>query len=125
MRIYHGLHITQNQDTQDRALARAPTPLLPLFQESAHAVPVIRHSMDVVRNAITHIKAGLTPVLTFDQPLFALAKQNQWKWPEKYRYGKEKIVVIFGGLDIKMEAIYMRQVIGDWLEVSGMKLFLV
>ena len=91
-----------------------PTALLPLFQESAHTVVMIRHSMDVVRNAVEYINAGQTPVLTFDQPLFALVKQIQWKWPEKY--GEEKIVVMFGGLHIEMAAL---KTIGDWLEGSG------
>lgn len=36
---------------------------------------MIRHSMDVVKSAVEHLNAGQTPVLTFDQPLFALAKQ--------------------------------------------------
>ena len=40
---------------------------------------MIRHSMDVVKNAVEHLNPGQTPVVTFDQPLFALAKQIQWK----------------------------------------------
>jgi len=52
--------------------------------------------------------------LTFDQPLFALAKQIQWKWPEKY--GNEKFVAMLGGLYIEMAAL---KTIGDWLDNSG------
>ncbi|KAJ8385878.1 hypothetical protein AAFF_G00179440 [Aldrovandia affinis] len=37
------------------------------------------------------------------QPLFALAKQIQWKWPESY--SEDQIVVIFGGLHIEMVAL--------------------
>ncbi len=102
----------QNQDKRDRIIT--PTALLPLFQESAHTVAMIRHSMDMVRRAVEHLNAGQTPVLTFDQPLFALAKQIQWQWPEKY--GEEKIVVMFGGLHIEMAAL---KTVGDWLEGSG------
>ena len=61
-----------------------PTALLPLFLDSAHTVAMIQHSMDVVKNAVEHVNPGQTPVITLDQPLFALAKQIQWKWPEKY-----------------------------------------
>ena len=75
---------------------------------------MIRHSMDVVKSAVVHLNAGQTPVLTFDQPLFTLAKQIQWKWPDKY--GEEKFVVMFGGLHIEMTAL---KTIGDWLESSG------
>ena len=102
----------QNQESVDRIIT--PTALLPLFHESAHTVTMIRHSMDVVKSAVVHLNAGQTPVLTFDQPLFTLAKQIQWKWPDKY--GEEKFVVMFGGLHIEMAAL---KTIGDWLESSG------
>ena len=44
-----------------------------------------------------------TPVVTFDQPFYAIAKQIQWKWPEMY--GEDKVVVTFGGLHIEMAAL--------------------
>ena len=70
--------------------------------------------MDVVKNVVQHLNPGQIPVVTFDQPLFALAKQNQWKWPENY--GENKLVVMFGGLHIEMAALMM---VGDWLQGSG------
>lgn len=91
-----------------------PTALLPLFLESAHTVAMIRHSMAVIRDAVQHLNPGQTPVITCDQPLFALAKQIQWKWPEVY--GEDKMVVLFGGLHIKMAAL---KTLGDWLQGSG------
>ena len=91
-----------------------PTSLLPLFQESAHTVAMIRHSIDVVRNAVQHLNPGQTPVLTCDQPLFTLAKQLQWKWPDTY--GEDKLVVMFGGMHIEMTAL---KTLGDWLQGSG------
>lgn len=91
-----------------------PTALLPLFQECAHSVAMIRHSMDVVKSAVENLNPGQTPVVTFDQPLYALAKQIQWKWPEKY--GEDKFVVMFGGLHIEMAAL---KAIGNWLQGSG------
>ena len=87
---------------------------LPLFLDSAHTMTMIRHSMDVVKNAVEHVNAGQTPVVTLDQPLFALAKQIQWKWPEKY--GEDKMVVMFGGLHIEMAAL---KTLSDWLRGSG------
>ena len=94
--------------------AICPTPLLPLFLESAHTVAMIKHSMDVVRNAVEYLNPGQTPVVTFDQPLFALVKEIQWKWPQDY--GEEKFVVLFGGLHIEMAAL---KTLGDWLQGSG------
>jgi len=51
-------------------------------------------------------------VIAFDQPLFALAKQIQWKGPD--RYGE--IVIHFGGLHIEMASL---RTLGDWLQGSG------
>ena len=70
--------------------------------------------MDVVRKAVEHLNPGQTPVVTFDQPFFALAKQIKWKWP--YEYGEDKFVVLFGGLHIEMAAL---KTLGNWLQGSG------
>ena len=73
--------------------------------------------MDVVKNAVENLNTGQTPVLTFDQPLYALAKQIQWKWPEKY--GEDQFVVMFGGLHIEMAAL--RLWVTGYVEVDGYK----
>ena len=88
--------------------------LLPLFLESAHTVAMIKHSLEVISKAVGHLNPGQSPVITFDQPLYALAKQIQFKWPEKY--GEEKLVVMFGGLHIEMATLKM---LGNWLQGSG------
>ena len=92
----------------------SPTAQLSLFVDSVHTVAMNRHSMDVVKNAVEHVNPGQTTVVTLDQPLFALAKQIQWKWPEKY--GEDKMVVVFGGVHIKMSAL---KTPSDWLQGSG------
>eukprot|EP00112_Aurelia_sp_Birch-Aquarium-sp1_P024416 Seg771.7 transcript_id=Seg771.7/GoldUCD/mRNA.D3Y31 product="hypothetical protein" protein_id=Seg771.7/GoldUCD/D3Y31 len=90
------------------------TALLPLFHESAHTVAMIRHSIDVTRQVIDHLNPYQTPVLTFDQPLYALAKQIQWKWPQNY--GEDQFFAMLGGLHIEMA---YQKAIGDWLQGSG------
>ena len=55
--------------------------MLPLFKEQAHSPAMIRHSMSVVRKAVQFLNPGQIPVVTFDQPLYAIAKQVQWNWP--------------------------------------------
>ena len=57
----------ENQEARD--ITVTPTVLIPLFQESAHTVVMIRHSIDIVRNAVEHLNLGQTPVLTLDQSL--------------------------------------------------------
>ena len=102
----------RNQESQDRIVTTSA--LLLLFHESAHTVAMIRHSIDVVRSAVEHLNPGQTPVVTVDQPLFALAKEIQWTRPD--RYGEESLVIMFGGLHIEMAAL---KTVGDWLDGSG------
>ena len=55
------------------------------------------------------------PVFVVDQPLFTVAKQIQWNWPDTI-YGEDKYLVMFGGLHIESAAL---KAIGSWLEGSG------
>ena len=64
--------------------------------------------------AVQKLNPGQVPVVTLDQPLYAIAKEIQWSWPEQY--GESKFVIMLGGLHIEMAAL---NVIGDWLEDSG------
>ena len=49
-----------------------------------------------------YLNPGQTPVLTADQPLFAIGKEIQWCFPE---LGEEKILMMFGGLHIEMSIL--------------------
>ena len=44
---------------------------------SVHSVAMIKHSMTIVKEVVQHLNPGQAPLLTADQPLFALAKQIQ------------------------------------------------
>lgn len=90
------------------------TSLFPLLRDQAHSVATIRHVMDKVRDTLSFLNPGQTPVITADQPLYALAKQIQWHWPE--HYGEDKFVIMFGGLHIEMTAL---KSIGTLLKDSG------
>ena len=74
--------------------------LLPLFYEKAATPAMIKHGMDVQKQAIKYLNPGQIPVTTFDQPLFALAKYVQWKWPATH--GEAVHVVMLGELHTKM-----------------------
>ena len=56
--------------------------------------------MWIQKQAIEYLNPGQIPVTTFDQPLFALAKYVQWKWPATH--GKAVHVVMLGGLQTEM-----------------------
>ena len=87
--------------------------LLPLFQENSKSITMMCHSMDVIQQAIEHLSPGQVPVITVDQPLFAICKEIQWTWLEKY--GEAKFVTVLGGLHIEMATM---KVLGDWLQDS-------
>ena len=88
--------------------------LLPLFYEKAATPSMIKHGMDVQREAIAFLNPGQIPVTTFDQPLFAIAKYVQWKWPSTH--GEHMHVVMLGGLHTEMA---LWRTLGDVLEGSG------
>ena len=56
------------------------------------------------------------PILTVDQPLYALAKKIQWLWPDEY--GEAHYVVLIG--DLLFGIAFLKFIGGDWLECSGL-----
>ncbi|KAH3859846.1 hypothetical protein DPMN_102667 [Dreissena polymorpha] len=71
--------------------------------------------MDKVKDTIAFLNPGQVVILTADQLLYALAKQIQWRWPDKF--GEDKIVMMFGGLQIEMAALNYRNVFASkWMD---------
>ena len=70
--------------------------------------------MDKVKETVAYLNPGQIPVIAADQPLYALAKQIQWHWPEQY--GEDKFAIMFGGLHIEMAGF---KSIGSLLQSSG------
>ena len=87
---------------------------LPLFPDDSKSVAMIRHSMDVIKDAVSQVNRGQIPVFTVDQSLYTLSKLIQWPWSRTH--GEDHFVVIFGGLHIEMTVL---KVLGDWLEDAG------
>ena len=79
------------------------TSLLPLLRDQAPSVATIRCVMDKIKDIVAILNPGQTPVNAADQPIYAVAKQIQWHWPNQY--GEEKLVMMFGGLHIEMAAL--------------------
>ena len=74
--------------------------LLPLFWDNAHSIAMIKHFISIVKTVVQHLNSGQAPVLTADQPLFALAMQIQWTWP--HTLGENHFVIMLGGLHTEM-----------------------
>lgn len=105
-------HASNQNFTENPHLAL--TQLMPLFYEKAATAAMVKHGMTVQRRATEFLNPGQIPVTAFDAPLYALAKQVQWKWPDTH--GEDKYVVMLGGLHTEM-AIW--STLGDYLEDSG------
>ena len=90
----------------------AQCPLLPLFYEKSATPAMIKHGMDVIRQAIQYLNPDRIPVTTFNQPLFALTKFVQWKWPDTY---SERVHVLGG----HYTEIALWHTLGDVLEGYG------
>ena len=104
---YHG-------ERQQHVNTRCQSSLLPLFAECAHSLAMIKHAITVVMKAVEHLNPGQTAVIAFDQPLFALAKEIQWRHPDTM--GEDKLVIMLGGLHIELAVL---KAIGSWLSGSG------
>lgn len=98
----------------------SPIFLMPLFTEAANTAAMIAHAMNLVAKAIQHLHPGQSPVITMDQPLYSIAKQIQWTWPDTF--GEDKFVVMMGGLHIEMNVM---KLLGDFLTGSGWTAILV
>lgn len=76
--------------------------LLPLFEEEAKSVAMILHAMNTVKSSTEFLHPAQIPVISCDQPLYAIAKKGPMEWPETY--GEKKYVTVHGGLHIEMAA---------------------
>ena len=74
---------------------------------------MIKHVIDVLRQAIQLLNPGKIPAMAVDAPLNALAKYIQWNCPETH--GEDQYVVVLGGLHIEQT---MWKTLGDYLEGS-------
>ena len=86
--------------------------LFPLFSQSSTDPLMILHAMRLVRTSIEHLNPGQIPVITGDQPIFAMMKKLQWSHPDSVR----NMIVMLGGFHTEEHGL---KAIGNLLEVSG------
>ena len=77
--------------------------LLPLFHEYSKSIEMLRHGMDIMKKTVDFLNPGQVPIINADQPLYAVCKQIECRWPRFY--GEDCFVVILGGLHIEMNAL--------------------
>ena len=60
------------------------TSLLPPLRDQVYSVATVRHVMDNIKDIVSFLNPGQVSVIAADQPIYAVAKQVQWHWPENY-----------------------------------------
>jgi hypothetical protein len=88
--------------------------LLPLLPDHIQSPATVRHLMDVIMHITNTVNNGQPAVITADQPVYAVAKYIQWKYPNDY--GEDKVVMMMGGLHVEMA---VQNMLGKWLRGSG------
>ena len=73
--------------------------ILPLFPDKSTDTGIIKHAMLIVKKSIAFLNPGQIPVLGADQPLYAIAKQLQWQFPDIL--GEDVYVLVMGALHIE------------------------
>ena len=88
--------------------------VLPLFPDKSASPSMIKHAMQLTMQGTEFLNPRQTGVLGADQPLYAIAKQLQWTFPESV--GEDKLVMMLGALHIEDKIHLM---IGKLLRDSG------
>ena len=74
--------------------------ILPLLRDEAHSVTTIKHVINKIRKIVAFLDPSQEPVIAADQPIYAVAKQVQWHWPEIN--SEDKFVIMPGVLHIEV-----------------------
>ena len=88
----------------------AITTLLPMFRER---LLLLERGMNIIKQLTNHVNPGQIPVLTVDQPLYAIANKIQWSWTTEY--GERHDTVLMSGIQVEMNILSL---LDDWLEGS-------
>ena len=73
--------------------------ILPLIDAPVHTLDTQYHCMDIVDKTVKKLNPGQICVDESDQPVFAISKQLQWRFPEQF--GPDKYFCLFGSLHIE------------------------
>ena len=73
--------------------------ILPLIRAKVHTLATQYHCMNIISKTKSVINPNQTPVDTCEQPVYALTKQIQLRYPELF--GNSKYFSLLGGLHIE------------------------
>jgi hypothetical protein len=103
------------QDPEQNPLPVIESMLPFFFAKRLRSDPrMVKHGMRLIQEITQHLNFDQTPVLTVDQPLYAIGKKIQWTFPNEF--GSDRFVLMMGGLHIEMA---LWKILGDLLNGSG------
>ena len=76
--------------------------MLPVFTEASNTPAMVKHCLTVIIKAHAYTNPGEIPWVTADQPLYALFKTIQWRFPETH--GEQLIVAVLGAMHTEKAA---------------------
>ena len=74
---------------------------------------MVKHCMVVVQRTIQDMNPSHAPVITTDQPVYALLKQIQWKYPNTF--GEGNFVIMMGRLHLEMAMLAVLGLMLHWI----------
>ena len=98
-----------------------PSLMLPLFRENANDSSTMYHSLCLTIKIIRHLNPRQTPILEADQPLYALCKKLQWKFPSSV--GEDECLLMLGAMHTEKMVYTLlgdRARINSWIELELM-----
>ena len=74
---FSGFYSKKEISTQHKCINE----LLPFLEDSVNSLGMEKHCMALVEKLVSIINSYQDPVITADQPVYALGKQVQWMYP--------------------------------------------
>ena len=90
--------------------------VLPIVPKPVHTLSIQCHCTEIIKQTIAFLNPGQNSVDVCDQSVFALAKEIQWKHPEKF--GSGLYFCLFGGLHFEQ---CMLTINGELIKDSGLE----
>ena len=87
--------------------------LLPLINESINSPAMVKHCMVVLQRTNQDMNPSHVPVITTDQPVYALPKQIQWKYPNTF--GEGNLVIMMSRLHLEMAMLTVLGLMLHWI----------
>ena len=112
-----GMAWSKYHPTANRVDVETPgtSSILPLIKEPVHTLRAQFHCINIIKSTISSINPGQIPVERCDQPVYALTKEIQWRYPNNF--SDNQYFAIFGGLHIEKSLLGIH---GELIAGSGL-----